>query len=82
MTEKLGDALIDFALRWAPFGGPNDDDLLVEFGMTSRTYYNRLARALRVRPPAEVGEDIHRALLALCYRPHTTSYESEPSHMT
>jgi hypothetical protein len=68
MSEKIGDALIEYALRWAPFGGPHDDDLLVEFGMTSRTYYNRLARALRVRPSVEGGEDIHSALLDLCYQ--------------
>ncbi|MFC9767988.1 hypothetical protein [Rhodococcus jostii] len=36
--------------------------------MTSRTYYNRLARALRMRPSVEVGKDIHSALLDLCYR--------------
>ncbi|PBC54764.1 hypothetical protein [Rhodococcus sp. ACPA1] len=79
MKEKRGDDLINFALRWAPFGGPHDDDLLVEFGMTSRTYYNRLARALRVRPASEVGEDMHRTLLGLCYRQEPTSYGPEPS---
>ena len=82
MTESIGEDLINFGSRWAPFGGPRDDDLLVEFGMTPRTYYNRLARALRVRPANEVGEDIHRTLLALCYRRDPPSYGAEPSPPT
>ena len=82
MTENIGDDLITYARRWAPFGGPSSDDLLVEFGMTSRTYYNRLARVLRTRPATEIGEDIRHQLLALCYHREPFSSEFESSTPT
>ncbi|BAH48772.1 hypothetical protein ROP_05250 [Rhodococcus opacus B4] len=81
MSERIGAELIDFGLRWAPFGGPCDDDLLVEFGMTSGTYYNRLARALRMRPAVQGGEAAHRSLLDMCYRqePRSGGFEASTS---
>ncbi|WP_206007136.1 hypothetical protein [Rhodococcus pseudokoreensis] len=63
MAEKVGDELIAFGRTWAPFGGPSAEDVFVTFGMSRNTYYNKLARVLRARPEADLGE-----LLALCYR--------------
>ncbi|GAB2633194.1 hypothetical protein GCM10027068_10460 [Prescottella soli] len=34
--------LIDFALRWAPFGGATEEGILVNFGMTTRRFIERL----------------------------------------
>ncbi|AZG45955.1 DUF3263 domain-containing protein [Gordonia insulae] len=37
--------LLKFAHRWAKFGGPPDDEIFVEFGM-SRARYQQILRAL------------------------------------
>lgn len=34
--------IVDFAVRWAPYGGPPAEDILVEFGMSSRRFYQQL----------------------------------------
>nr|WP_083849837.1 hypothetical protein [Rhodococcus sp. JVH1] len=34
--------LIEFAIRWAPFGGATDEEILVHFGMTTRRFIERL----------------------------------------
>ncbi|TQC47204.1 hypothetical protein EEB14_21765 [Rhodococcus sp. WS4] len=34
--------LIEFASRWAPFGGAPEEEVLVHFGMTMRRFIERL----------------------------------------
>ncbi|MDH6293293.1 hypothetical protein [Rhodococcus opacus] len=34
--------LIEFAVRWAPFGGATEEEILVHFGMTTRRFIERL----------------------------------------
>ena len=39
-------AIVDFALRWLPFGGPRADDILVEFGVNMLTFTQRIEKIL------------------------------------
>ncbi|WP_179377882.1 hypothetical protein [Rhodococcus sp. ACS1] len=39
-------ALVEFALRWLPFGGPSADDVLVEFGISMLTFAQRIEEIL------------------------------------
>jgi hypothetical protein len=34
--------LIEFASRWAPYGGPSDEEILVHFGLTRPSFIERL----------------------------------------
>jgi hypothetical protein len=34
--------VIEFASRWAPYGGATEEEILVEFGMTPRRFIERL----------------------------------------
>jgi len=34
--------LIEFAVRWAPYGGATEEEILVHFGMTTRRFIERL----------------------------------------
>lgn len=36
--------LLQFVLAWAPYGGPREDDVWLEFGMTSEQLCSRFAR--------------------------------------
>nr|WP_139193023.1 hypothetical protein [Rhodococcus pyridinivorans] len=38
--------LIEFAHRWAPYGGPAQEEILVRFGMTTGRFLERLWQAL------------------------------------
>jgi hypothetical protein len=38
--------IIQYMLRWAPFGGPPDDDVLPRFGMTPVQLRRRFARVV------------------------------------
>ncbi|MET0797156.1 MAG: hypothetical protein ABWY21_07220 [Rhodococcus sp. (in: high G+C Gram-positive bacteria)] len=40
------DDLIDFAILWRPWNGATAEDIFVTFGLSPRTYYNRLRSAL------------------------------------
>ncbi|MCQ4118769.1 hypothetical protein [Rhodococcus tibetensis] len=38
--------LIEFARRWAAFGGPSDEDILVQFGIDRAEFTHLLARTI------------------------------------
>lgn len=40
--DNDAELLIDFARRWAPYGGPAREEILVNFGMTTRRFVERL----------------------------------------
>ncbi|AJW40264.1 hypothetical protein NY08_2236 [Rhodococcus sp. B7740] len=40
--RKSGDALVDFAVMWEPFGGAPPEDVFVEFGLPVAEYKRRL----------------------------------------
>lgn len=64
-SEAEAERLIDFARRWAPFGGPSEEDVLVHFGMTSRRFIERLWQVL----PESNGIQDEMHLLASAYPP-------------
>ncbi|MGW5515650.1 hypothetical protein [Nocardia spumae] len=42
--------VIEFAIRWAPFGGADSGDLLVSFGVGRRRFVEMVREGLRLRP--------------------------------
>lgn len=42
-------SMVEFAIRWAPFGGASSGDLLVTFGVERRRFLELLAEGLRAR---------------------------------
>ncbi|RYF57726.1 MAG: hypothetical protein EOO27_14680 [Comamonadaceae bacterium] len=40
--DSEAERLIDFASLWAPYGGPSEEEILVEFGMTASRFVERL----------------------------------------
>ncbi|SEE83439.1 hypothetical protein SAMN04490220_8605 [Rhodococcus jostii] len=40
--DPEAERLIEFAVVWAPFGGAAEEDILVNFGMTTRRFIERL----------------------------------------
>ncbi|AWK75258.1 hypothetical protein CBI38_00590 [Rhodococcus oxybenzonivorans] len=57
--------LIEFAIRWAPFGGATEEEVLVRFGMTTRRFIERLWQVI---PESNCVQDEIR-ILASAY-PH------------
>ena len=67
--------IIDFARRWRHWGGGSESDIFVEFGLTSREYFQRLEalvnRGALANQPVEIRReirDICRARLASAHR--------------
>lgn len=69
-TRKHPDAeaefLIDFASRWAPYGGATEEEILVRFGLTKLLFIERLWKLV---PESNCTQDEIRGL-ATAYPPH------------
>lgn len=48
--SQVSRAMLDFALRWSPYGGGRDEDILVEFGITSHAFFERVLTMLATQP--------------------------------
>ncbi|OMC37006.1 hypothetical protein A5740_05385 [Mycobacterium sp. GA-1841] len=56
--------LLKFVLAWAPYGGPREDDVWLEFGMTAEQLCLRFARTVsRLVPRARTLSTDDRCLL-------------------
>lgn len=51
MEDRYIAEMIEFALRWAPYGGAPTEETLPNFGMTAVVFYARISDALRVAAP-------------------------------
>jgi hypothetical protein len=52
-TQNPGDALVDFAVKWEPFGGAPTEEVFVAFGLDMREYKRRLF--VRLSKPDRAG---------------------------
>jgi len=43
LSEPERARMVDFAQRWVHYGGVPEEDIFVEFGITARQFYERLA---------------------------------------
>lgn len=50
--SEVSRAMLDFALRWSPYGGGRDEDILIEFGLTSPAFFERVLIMLATQPNA------------------------------
>ncbi len=55
--------IVEFVVRWAPFGGPPDDDLLPRFGLTRRQFAERFQYIVSTKVESTLA-DSDRDLLA------------------
>jgi hypothetical protein len=69
--------LVAFALRWAPFGGGNAEDILVTFGLTEETYFRRLRVILDGPTMAGLDATVWERLRQVCA--HRLSAKPESS---
>ncbi len=47
ISPKEAARILELARRWAPYGGPPDDDIFIQFGLTRVEFMNRLAGLTR-----------------------------------
>ena len=59
--------LIEFACMWAPYGGATEEEVLVQFGMTTRRFIERLWQVIPESNCAQ--EEIRRLASAYPRRP-------------
>lgn len=59
--------MVTFALWWGPYGGGRADDIFVEFGIDTRTFFWRVAAAV-LSPDSHLSAVQRAELLALCRR--------------
>lgn len=68
--------MLDFAVRWAPFGG-GDEHILPEFGICPHVFYRRLQRLLARN--ADLNHSVRRRLDELCTVKLITTSRRKPS---
>ncbi|MDL9944569.1 hypothetical protein QSJ19_03010 [Gordonia sp. ABSL11-1] len=61
--------LVAFALRWAPFGGGNAEDILVTFGLAEEAYFRRLRVILDGPTMAGLDATVWERLRQVCTHP-------------
>ena len=61
--------LVTFAARWHPYGGPEDAEILIHFGLTPDRYHLRLGHFLDFYSSDTLGlpREMHRALRQRCW---------------
>lgn len=74
--DTEAERLIEFAVRWAPFGGATDEDILVHFGMTTRRFIERLWQVI---PESNCSQDVIRILASAYPRHHRTGGPGGPT---
>jgi hypothetical protein len=60
--------MLDFARRWYPYGGGSAEDILVEFGIGERDYFQRLADVLDSPQAGPEKENVVAAIREVCAR--------------
>jgi hypothetical protein len=61
--------MVDFARRWYPYGGGSAEDILVEFGIGERDFFQRLADVLDSNQAArQDDENIVAEIRQVCTR--------------
>lgn len=72
-NDRFERAMLEFALRWHPYGGGSNRLIFEEFGLDPRQYFGRLARILdsdRSVAPAATRQSIR----TICHhRLHSTA---------
>ncbi|MGH3804039.1 MAG: hypothetical protein ACRDTD_28675, partial [Pseudonocardiaceae bacterium] len=73
LSKDIEDYL-EFARRWAPFGGPPEDEVFLNFGMSRARFNDRLGQIL-----ADSGceSDLARQVRETCPPATTTTPDSE-----
>ena len=60
--------MLDFARRWYPYSGGSADDILVEFGIGERDYFERLTDALDTDQAGGQDQSVVAAIRQVCTR--------------
>ncbi|OZC88503.1 hypothetical protein CH254_11320 [Rhodococcus sp. 06-412-2C] len=56
MNDFHAHELVDFAVRWIPYGGAGDEEIWVAFGLNPAGYRRRLHAALQCTPDTVLDE--------------------------
>lgn len=66
MEDRFIDELIEFALRWLPYGGAPTEETLPNFGLTARGFYQRVQDVLRDAAPNALSAVDRKQLQLSC----------------
>jgi hypothetical protein len=60
--DRFDREILDFVRSWAPYGGPPDDQVMAEFGMTRDQLFDRLRLIISMEEKRR-AEDLRRPWL-------------------
>ncbi|MFE7417617.1 DUF3263 domain-containing protein [Rhodococcus sp. NPDC057529] len=60
--ERVDAAILEFACRWLPYGGPPPDEIWIGFGMTTPRFDRRLSKILESVAAREVPAEVRARL--------------------
>lgn len=78
--------MVDFARRWAPFGGGDPEDIFTSFGISARRFFIRIQQIVSTHPSAVSDPALRERLLAVCAhrlsQPHPTGRPAPQTFIT
>ncbi|QTJ70159.1 2-phospho-L-lactate guanylyltransferase (plasmid) [Rhodococcus sp. ZPP] len=80
MLDKHEVAMLRFAQHWTPFGGGSNDEIFIQFGITPRTYFERLIKLLSPDVTPKLSSIQRESMLQLAYGRTTEEDEGWHKH--
>lgn len=68
VPNNLDQAILAFGQAWWRYGGGSDEDIYVEFGLSARSYFERLRVVLDGQAAASLDEQTRAQMQEICLR--------------
>ncbi|MGA9872446.1 MAG: DUF3263 domain-containing protein [Rhodococcus sp. (in: high G+C Gram-positive bacteria)] len=65
---SVDSAMLSFGQSWHKYGGGSEEDIYVAFGLSARSYFERLTALLDGPAGASLDESIREKMRAVCAR--------------
>lgn len=68
VRNSLDQSMVEFGRSWSRYGGGSDEDIYVEFGLSARSYFERLRTLLDGPIGASLDEQTRAQMQTVCAR--------------
>lgn len=74
--ERSAETFVGFAVRWEPYGGADDEEIFMAFGISGAEYRRRLWWALHLPDGPDLDDDVRDRLRAYAHAYHAPTSSS------
>lgn len=68
VRQSLDQSMIEFGRSWFRYGGGSEEDIYIAFGLSARSYFERLRTVLDGQAGASLDEQTRDQIRAVCVR--------------